>query len=249
MSEAASGADGRDPVRRVLIMGAGGRDFHDFNLVHRDDPAVEVVAFTATQIPGIDDRTYPPALAGPRYPDGIPIHPEAELVALIERERVDEVVFAYSDVAYEHVMHRAAAALAAGADFTLLGPRSTMIAASRAGRRGLRGAHGERQEPDQPGAGPGAARRRPAGGADPPPDALRRPRADARAAVRDARRDRRLRPDDRGARGVRAPGRRGDRRLRGRGLRGDRRGRRGRGRRDRSGTAATTTSRSSSPTC
>jgi predicted GTPase len=128
MSEAK--AAGEEP-RRVVIMGAGGRDFHDFNLVYRDDPAVEVVAFTATQIPGIEDRTYPPSLAGPRYPDGIPIRPEAELDELIARERVDEVVFAYSDVSYEHVMHRSAAVLAAGADFTLLGGRSTMLASKR----------------------------------------------------------------------------------------------------------------------
>jgi predicted GTPase len=114
-------------MRRVLIMGAGGRDFHNFNVVYRDDPEVEVVAFTATQIPGIADRTYPPSLAGPRYPGGIPILPEEQLTSLIAEEDVDEVVFAYSDVSYEQLMHRAAAALAAGADFGLLGPRSTMI--------------------------------------------------------------------------------------------------------------------------
>ncbi len=128
MSEAKTAGD---VPRRVVIMGAGGRDFHDFNLVYRDDPAVEVVAFTATQIPGIEDRTYPRSLAGGRYPEGIPIRPEAELGELIDRERVDEVVFAYSDVSYEHVMHRAAAVLAAGADFTLLGGRSTMLASKR----------------------------------------------------------------------------------------------------------------------
>ena len=108
-------------------MGAGGRDFHDFNVVHRDDPGVEVVAFTATQIPGIDDRVYPPSLAGARYPEGIPIRPESELSELIETEGVDEVVFAYSDVPHEQVMHLASTALAAGADFTLLGPGSTMV--------------------------------------------------------------------------------------------------------------------------
>jgi predicted GTPase len=114
-------------MHRLVIMGAGGRDFHNFNVVYRDDPEVEVVAFTATQIPGIADRTYPASLAGPRYPEGIPIHPEDELTALVSGELVDEVVFAYSDVAHEQVMHRASAVLAAGADFTLLGPRSTMI--------------------------------------------------------------------------------------------------------------------------
>jgi predicted GTPase len=118
-------------VRRVIIMGAGGRDFHDFNVLYRDDPETEVVAFTAAQIPGIADRTYPAALAGPRYPDGIPILAEEELGTLIRRRRVDEVVFAYSDVSHDAVMHRAALALAAGADFTLPGPASTMIEATR----------------------------------------------------------------------------------------------------------------------
>ena len=108
-------------------MGAGGRDFHNFNVVYRDEPDAEVVAFTATQIPGIDDRTYPPSLAGPRYPEGIPIVPEDRLAGLIAEREVNEVVFAYSDVSYEHVMHCAAVALAGGADFTLQGPRATMI--------------------------------------------------------------------------------------------------------------------------
>ncbi|HEU5302343.1 MAG TPA: cyclic 2,3-diphosphoglycerate synthase [Acidimicrobiia bacterium] len=114
-------------MRRVVIMGAGGRDFHNFNVVYRNDPEVDVVAFTAAQIPGIDDRTYPPSLSGPDYPDGIPIRPERELTALIEDERVDEVVFAYSDLSHQEVMHRASIVLAAGADFLLLGPRSTML--------------------------------------------------------------------------------------------------------------------------
>ena len=115
--------------RRVLIMGAAGRDFHDFNVVFRDDPGVIVVAFTAAQIPGIAGRRYPPELAGPRYPEGIPIVAEAELESLIHGERVDEVIFAYSDVAHETVMHEASRVLAAGADFTLLGPESTMVGA------------------------------------------------------------------------------------------------------------------------
>jgi predicted GTPase len=122
--------EGKRP-RRVLIMGAGGRDFHNFNVVYRDDPGTEVVAFTATQIPGIANRTYPASLAGPRYPSGIPIHPEEDLAGLIGREQIDEVVFAYSDVSYDHVMHRAAAGLAAGPDFTMLGPSSTMLESSR----------------------------------------------------------------------------------------------------------------------
>jgi len=114
-------------AKRVVIMGAAGRDFHNFNLVHRDDPEVEVVAFTATQIPGIEKRRYPPELAGPRYPEGIPIRMEDELADLVHQERVDEVVFAYSDVSHEYVMHRASEALAAGASFTLLGPEATML--------------------------------------------------------------------------------------------------------------------------
>lgn len=118
-------------MRRVLIMGAGGRDFHNFNVAYRDDPEVVVVAFTAAQIPGIDDRRYPAALAGPRYPAGIPIRPEAELTELIRTHSVEEVVFAYSDVAYADVMHHCSVALAAGASFTLLGPDATMLSSSK----------------------------------------------------------------------------------------------------------------------
>jgi predicted GTPase len=118
-------------TRRVLIMGAAGRDFHDFNVVYRDDPSVEVVAFTATQIPGIADRRYPPELAGERYPQGIPIRPEAELERLIPELDVDTVVFAYSDVSHEYVMHAASRALAAGADFELLGLKRTLLDSAR----------------------------------------------------------------------------------------------------------------------
>ena len=113
--------------KRVVIMGAAGRDFHNFNMVYRDDPAARVVAFTAAQIPQIDKRRYPPELAGPHYPEGIPIVPESTLESLICDEQVDEVVFAYSDVSHEFVMHQASRALAAGADFALLGPASTAI--------------------------------------------------------------------------------------------------------------------------
>jgi len=113
--------------RRVLIMGAAGRDFHNFNTVYRDNPDYEVVAFTATQIPFINDRTYPGELAGPRYPNGIPIHDESELDRLIRDERVDDVVFAYSDVSHEYVMHKGSQVLAAGATFELLGPNATML--------------------------------------------------------------------------------------------------------------------------
>jgi predicted GTPase len=115
--------------RRVLILGAAGRDFHDFNVVYRDDPAFEVVAFTAAQIPGIEGRRYPPELAGPLYPQGIPILDEAALDSLLAQLRVDKVVFAYSDVPHLEVMHLASRALAAGADFELLGPASTTIRA------------------------------------------------------------------------------------------------------------------------
>jgi predicted GTPase len=113
--------------RRVLIMGAAGRDFHNFNVAYRGNPDVEVVAFTATQIPFIEKRRYPPDLAGPGYPGGIPIHLERELSGLIAELKVDDVVFAYSDVSHEHVMHQASTVLAAGASFVLLGPDATML--------------------------------------------------------------------------------------------------------------------------
>jgi predicted GTPase len=117
-------------TRRVLIMGAAGRDFHNFNTVFRDDPDVDVVAFTATQIPFINDRTYPASLAGPRYPDGIKIHDESELSQLIRARHVDDVVFAYSDVPHEYVMHKASEVMAAGANFVVLGPDATMLDAT-----------------------------------------------------------------------------------------------------------------------
>jgi len=122
---------GAEATRRVLILGAAGRDFHNFNVAYRDDPGVEVVAFTAAQIPGIANRRYPAELAGPRYPNGIPIEDEARLEALCVAHRVDEVVFAYSDVLHAQVMHLASRALAVGADFTLLGPNRTMLQATR----------------------------------------------------------------------------------------------------------------------
>lgn len=108
-------------------MGAAGRDFHNFNTVYRDDPEYRVVAFTATQIPDIEGRRYPPALAGELYPEGIPIVHEDDLPELITNENVEEVVFAYSDVRHEYVMHKASSAIALGADFVLLGNNSTMI--------------------------------------------------------------------------------------------------------------------------
>jgi predicted GTPase len=117
-------------AKRVLILGAAGRDFHNFNVVFRDDPEIEVVAFTATQIPNIDGRRYPAALAGPRYPQGIPIEPESEMVRLIRDHRVDVVVFAYSDITHERVMNLGSEALAAGADYWLLSPERTMVKSS-----------------------------------------------------------------------------------------------------------------------
>lgn len=114
---------------RIVIMGAAGRDFHNYNVVYRDDPGVEVVAFTAAQISGIAGRRYPPSLAGALYPHGIPIADEAELESLCRQRQVDQVVFAYSDLSHSDVMHRASRALAGGADFILLGPRRTMLQA------------------------------------------------------------------------------------------------------------------------
>ena len=121
------------PLRpqRIVIAGAAGRDFHDFNTVFRDDDRFRVVAFTATQIPNIEGRLYPPALSGPLYPQGIPIYPEAELEQLIAQHEVDDVVFSYSDVSHETVMHLASRVLAAGAGFRLLNPRRTMLASSK----------------------------------------------------------------------------------------------------------------------
>jgi len=112
---------------RTLILGAAGRDFHNFNVVYRDDRRYEVVGFTAAQIPNITNRRYPPDLAGPLYPSGVPIFPEEELASLVDRLAVRQVVLSYSDVSYEYAMHRSAIANAAGADFLLLGPRATML--------------------------------------------------------------------------------------------------------------------------
>src|SRR6266545_2770917 len=117
--------------KRILIVGAAGRDFHNFNVVYRDREDCEVVAFTATQIPNIDGRVYPPLLAGRLYPEGIPIRPEAELGHLIREHEIDEVVFSYSDVTHEHVMHIGSRALAAGASFRLLSPHETTLASSK----------------------------------------------------------------------------------------------------------------------
>lgn len=119
--------DGEMVKKRVIIMGAAGRDFHNFNIYFKDNPSYEVVAFTAAQIPGVSGRIYPPELAGEGYPSGIPIYPERMLTELIEKYNVDVVVLSYSDLTHEEVMHKASQVLAAGADFMLLGPKSTMI--------------------------------------------------------------------------------------------------------------------------
>jgi predicted GTPase len=116
---------------RVIIMGAAGRDFHNFNTYFRDNDDYEVVAFTATQIPNIEGRMYPPDLAGSAYPNGIPIHAEEELVDLIKEHSIDQVVFAYSDISHEYVMHKASEVLAAGADFRLMGSGTTMLDSSK----------------------------------------------------------------------------------------------------------------------
>ncbi len=116
-------------ARRLVIMGAAGRDFHNFNVLFRDSSEVRVVAFTATQIPDIAGRRYPPELAGKNYPEGIPILAEMELPALIQRERVEEVVFSYSDVSHQHVMEKASEVVACGADFRLIGSAQAMLQA------------------------------------------------------------------------------------------------------------------------
>jgi predicted GTPase len=116
---------------RALIMGAAGRDFHNFNVCFRDNETYDVIAFTATQIPNIEGRKYPAELAGPLYPEGIPIYPERELVDLIRKEKVDQVIFSYSDVSHEYVMHKASTVIAAGASFVLLGSHPTSIQSSR----------------------------------------------------------------------------------------------------------------------
>jgi len=113
--------------KKVIIMGAAGRDFHNFNTYYRDNENYEVVAFTATQIPNIEGRKYPSELSGKLYPDGIPIEPEEDLVDLIKKKNIDEVVFAYSDITHEYVMHKASIVNAAGADFRLIGTNATML--------------------------------------------------------------------------------------------------------------------------
>ena len=116
---------------RTLIMGAAGRDFHNFNTFYRDNEEYEVVAFTATQIPNIEGRKYPAELAGKLYPEGIKIYPESELPDLIKQFDVDEVVFAYSDVPYDYVMHKSALVNSLGADFRLMGTKETQVKSTK----------------------------------------------------------------------------------------------------------------------
>ena len=116
---------------RIVIMGAAGRDFHNFNVLFRKDSSVEVIAFTATQIPNIADRRYPPELAGPLYPKGIPIFEEKELASLIREHQIHQVIFSYSDVSHEYVMHKGCEVLSAGADYRLISPTSTMLVSKK----------------------------------------------------------------------------------------------------------------------
>ncbi len=118
-------------MRKVIIMGAAGRDFHNFNTYFRNNPGAKVIAFTATQIPDIEGRKYPAALAGKLYPKGIPIYAEEDLGGLIAKHKIDEVHFAYSDVSHEYVMHKASQVMAAGASFVILGPSDTMVESKR----------------------------------------------------------------------------------------------------------------------
>ncbi|MFN3822254.1 MAG: GTPase, partial [bacterium] len=117
--------------RRVLILGAAGRDFHNFNIFFRNNPNYQVVGFTAAQIPDIDNRLYPPSLAGPLYPQGIPIWNEDDLESLILAHKIDEVVFAYSDISYQSLMSKSARAMSSGASFRLLGPNDTMLSTQK----------------------------------------------------------------------------------------------------------------------
>ncbi len=172
--------------RRVLIMGAAGRDFHNFLCCYRDDPHTDVVAFTATQIPHIAGRCYPASLAGPSYPDGIPIYPETDLEALIATYHVDEVVFAYSDVANQTLMTIAQTVLAAGANFTLLGPHATMLSSQVPVIAVCAVRTGVWQKCCHPTRGGSPARAWPASRRAAPPHAVRRPCSTTRPTLCDA---------------------------------------------------------------
>ena len=222
----------QSPVRRVVILGAAGRDFHDFNTVFRDRPGHQVVAFTATQIPGIDGRRYPAALAGALYPDGIPIVPEDSLEELIrtgEGRPLRLLVLGRRPHA-GHAPRVARRRRGSGLPSPRRGPDDAQVEGPRHRRHGR--AHGSGKEPDDalPLAHPEGDG--PAGRRGPPPDAVRRPRRAGLPALRDLRGPRQGEMHDRGARGVRAAHRQRLRRLRGRRLREDPAPRRGRGRRD-----------------
>ena len=133
-------------MKTALLLGAAGRDFHNFNVFFRHNLDYRVAAFTATQIPDIAGRVYPPSLSGRLYPDGIPIFEERDLEKLIVTERVDSGVFSYSDISHQNLMHLASRAVAAGADFWLLGAEHTQLKSSVSRGVGLRRAHGLRQE-------------------------------------------------------------------------------------------------------
>ncbi len=172
-------------AQRALILGAAGRDFHNFNTYFRDNADFDIIAFTAAQIPDIDGRTYPAELAGPRYPDGIPIEPEEDFEKLIQDLDIDVVVFAYSDVSHEQVMHLGSRAIAAGADYLLLGSKHTMVKSVKPAGGRLRGAYRLGKEPDEPTRGRDPDRPGQEGRGNSSPDALRRPRRPGCPAVRD----------------------------------------------------------------
>ena len=234
--------------QRVLILGAAGRDFHDFNLLYRHSEIHEVVGFTATQIPDIEGRVYPPELSGPRYPQGLPIFAEDDLEELIAKHKVDQVVFAYSDVPHRHVMNLASRAMAAGAGFELPSTTRTMIRCAKpvVAVTAVRTGVGKSQTTRYLARSPAEARHE--DGRHPPPDALRRPRAADLPALRHLRRPRPPRLHDRGARGVRAPHRQRLRGLRRRRLRGDPPAGGGGGRRHPLGRRQQRHRRSSAPT-
>ncbi len=191
------------PVR-TLIMGAAGRDFHNFNVFFRDNKDYEVVAFTATQIPDIEGRTYPAQLAGKLYPKGIPIYAESDLLKLIKKLKVDQVIFAYSDVPHEVVMHKASMVLAAGADFRLMGEKLTQVKSTKpvVSVCAVRTGSGKSQTTRRVSLilrGHGLQ-----SGCHPPPHALRRPGQAGSAALRHLCRPRQARMHHRGARGIRA---------------------------------------------
>ncbi len=159
-------------MKKVLILGAAGRDFHNFNVVFRDHPEFRVVGFTATQIPGIANRRYPPELAGPAYPEGIPIFEEKELERLIADHGVDAVVFSYSDISHLNLMHLASRAVAAGADFWLLATRRTQLEIMCPGNLDLRRANRMRKKPGGSPRGVRSTRQRAHARGGSPPDAL-----------------------------------------------------------------------------